>query len=82
MVSGPAAGLAALDAALDDAGLAADLVEYRFYHAARADLLRRLGRWRDASMAYRRALDLAHSEPERTFIAARLRLVERQALDG
>src|SRR5579875_1194664 len=47
---GPAAGLALLD------GLA--LQGYRYYHATRADLLRRLGRIRDARAAYARALEL------------------------
>ena len=54
-VAGPAAGLAAVDA------LAADpaMVEYRFFHATRADFLRRLGRWGEAADAYARALALS-----------------------
>lgn len=67
-VSGPAVGLAAVDA------LAADpaLVEYRFLHATRADFLRRLGRWGEAAGAYQRALALAPNGPERDFLELRV----------
>jgi RNA polymerase sigma-70 factor (ECF subfamily) len=78
MVSGPGAGLAVLD----DVALATELADYRFYHAARADLLRRLGRRQDAVAAYRRALELSLSGPERAFLVAQLRLAERPHLDG
>ena len=67
-VAGPAAGLAALGALSADPALD----EYRFFHAARADLLRRLGRWPEAIEAYRRALALATSGPERAFLERRL----------
>jgi RNA polymerase sigma-70 factor (ECF subfamily) len=49
-----------------------DLKEYHLFHAARADLLRRLGRHDDASQAYARAASLATSEAERTFLIDRL----------
>jgi RNA polymerase sigma-70 factor (ECF subfamily) len=49
-----------------------DLGEYHLFHAARADLLRRLGRDDEAPQAYARAANLAVSEPERRFLAARL----------
>jgi RNA polymerase sigma-70 factor (ECF subfamily) len=45
---------------------------YHYFHAARADLLRRLGRPAEARAAYERALKLAHSEPERRFLARRV----------
>jgi RNA polymerase sigma-70 factor (ECF subfamily) len=45
---------------------------YHLWHAARADLLRRLGRSEDARSAYTRALDLARSTPERRFLERRL----------
>jgi RNA polymerase sigma-70 factor (ECF subfamily) len=45
---------------------------YHLLHAARADLLRRLGRDREAAGAYRRALDLAANEAERRFLARKL----------
>jgi len=67
-VRGLEAGLAAVDALAADAALA----EYRFFHATRADLLRRLSRWGEASDAYRRALDLSPNGPERAFLERRI----------
>jgi RNA polymerase sigma-70 factor (ECF subfamily) len=61
----PETGLALVDA-ID--GLEA----YHLWHAARADLLRRLGRTEDARSAYTRALDLAGTDPERRFLERRL----------
>jgi RNA polymerase sigma-70 factor, ECF subfamily len=68
MRDGPAAGLALVDNLLGRGRLDA----YHLAHAARADLLRRLGRPAEARAAYRRALDLAGHEPERRFIRRRL----------
>jgi RNA polymerase sigma-70 factor (ECF subfamily) len=48
------------------------LDEYHLYHAARAELLRRLQRVDEAAAAYRRALELAQTEPERRFLSRRL----------
>ena len=48
------------------------LDEYRHYHSARADLLRRLGRTDEARDAYRRALALTEDGPERRFLERRL----------
>jgi RNA polymerase sigma-70 factor (ECF subfamily) len=62
---GPESGLAAID------GLQG-LDAYQYFHAARADLLRRLGRPAEARAAYERALELARTEPERRFLARRL----------
>ena len=45
-----------------------DLDNYHPWHAARADLLRRLGRYGEASIAYKRAADLAPTEAEREFL--------------
>jgi RNA polymerase sigma-70 factor, ECF subfamily len=45
---------------------------YHLFHAARADLLRRLDRREEAADAYRRALELAAGEPERRFLSGRL----------
>ncbi len=79
MADGPAVGLAMMD------GLAAggELDAYPYLHAARADLLRRLGRWSEADAAYRRALDLTTNGPERAFIEGRIREIEarRRAMD-
>jgi RNA polymerase sigma-70 factor (ECF subfamily) len=48
------------------------LDDYQYLHSTRADLLRRLGRTAEAQAAYRRALELAHAEPERRFLERRL----------
>ena len=45
---------------------------YHLYHAARADLLRRLGRNHEAAEAYRGALALATNEMERAYLQKRL----------
>ena len=48
------------------------LDDYRHLHAARADMLRRLERPQEAAAAYRRALALTESGPERRFLERRL----------
>jgi RNA polymerase sigma-70 factor (ECF subfamily) len=48
------------------------LDDYHLLHAARADLLRRLGRRAEAADAYRRALSLAPNPVERAFLEQRL----------
>ena len=48
------------------------LADYRHYHSARADLLRRLGRMAEAHDAYVRALELTEDGPERRFLERRL----------
>ena len=61
---GPEAGLAIVE------GL--DLAEYRYLHATRAELLRRLGRAEESRAAYARALELSHDEAERRLLERRL----------
>jgi RNA polymerase sigma-70 factor (ECF subfamily) len=68
-VSGPGAGLALID------GL--ELLRHRFFHAVRADLLRRLGRRAEAAAAYDAAMALAGNEADRAFLRQR-----RAALEG
>jgi RNA polymerase sigma-70 factor (ECF subfamily) len=68
MRDGPAAGLGLIDALL----VRGELGTYHLAHAARADLLRRLGNRDAARAAYERALALAHQEPERRFLMKRL----------
>jgi RNA polymerase sigma-70 factor (ECF subfamily) len=68
MRDGPASGLALIDTIL----ARGELQDYHLAHAARADLLRRLGRRDEARQAYRRTLQLASQEPERRFIERRL----------
>ena len=63
-IHGPEAGLAILDTL--------DLDHYRYFHSTHADLLRRAGRHGDARHAYQRALDLAQTDPERSFLRDRL----------
>jgi predicted RNA polymerase sigma factor len=60
----PAAALAAVDRL--------DLDGYLYFHSTRGELLRRLGRGGEARAAYRRALELATTVPERRFLARRL----------
>ena len=47
---------------------AIDLPKYHWYHAVRADLLRRIGRTGDAACAYRQALDHCDNKRERDFL--------------
>jgi RNA polymerase sigma-70 factor (ECF subfamily) len=54
------------------AGLDEELAGYHLLHAARADLLRRLGRDEEAAAAYRRALELARQPAQRAFLERRL----------
>ena len=69
MADGPDVGLALTDE------LADELDGYHLFHAARADLFRRLGRADDAAAAYRRALELTTNPEERAFLERRLREV-------
>ncbi|WP_433243359.1 RNA polymerase sigma factor [Actinomadura nitritigenes] len=68
MRDGPEPGLALLDELTG----AAELRRYPLFHAARADLLRRLGRTEEAAAAYRAALALAGNEPERATFRRKL----------
>ena len=68
MRDGPAAGLTLIEALAEG-----DLVHYRYAHAARADLLRRLGRNADAHAAYGKALALTEQAAERDFLENRMR---------
>jgi RNA polymerase sigma-70 factor (ECF subfamily) len=49
-----------------------DLDGYHYLHSTRAELLRRLDRTDEAREAYDRALELVHSDAERSFLEARL----------
>ena len=57
---------------IDRLGESGRLDGYHLYHAARADLLRRLGRNHEAADAYRGALALATNEMERAYLQKRL----------
>ena len=69
---GPEAGLDIVDRL--------GLDEYRYLHATRGELLRRLGRTDEAREAYRRALALVHDDAERRLLERRL--AELEAPDG
>jgi RNA polymerase sigma-70 factor (ECF subfamily) len=68
---GPAAALRQLDA-IDQP----DLAGYHLFHAARADLLRRLGRPAEAAIAYNAAIERTGNETERSFL-----IRQRDSLD-
>lgn len=68
MHDGEQAGLLEIDRLL----AAGELDGYHLAHAARADLLRRLGRREQAIAAYRQALALAQQGPDRHFLQRRL----------
>ena len=68
MAEGFDVGLRRLDALAGDERLAG----YPYYHSARADLLRRLGRAAEAVAAYRAALSLTSNEVERSFLGRRI----------
>ncbi|OZE39481.1 RNA polymerase subunit sigma-24 [Rhodococcus sp. 05-2254-6] len=68
MRDGPAAGLHELDLLVDEPSLR----RYHPYPMARADLLQRLGRFEEAAIDYRRALDFARTAPEKSLLRARL----------
>lgn len=68
MADGPDVGLALVDR-IDASG---ELDGYPYLHAARADLLRRLGRADEAVRAYRRALELTSNDTEQSFLQRRI----------
>jgi RNA polymerase sigma-70 factor (ECF subfamily) len=70
MAEGPERGLVLID------GLAEQLEDYHLLHAARADLLRRIGSNDEAAKSYQRALRLVTNESERRFLERRLREVQ------
>ena len=57
---------------IDEAGGNGKLEHYYLFHAARADLLRRLKRLQEATTAYRRALALTTNHVEQQYIRKRL----------
>ncbi len=75
MVSGPDEGLAWITR-VEATG---ELGDYHLLPAARADLLRRAGRGREAEPHYRRALELATNPAERLYLERRLREVSGSA---
>jgi RNA polymerase sigma-70 factor, ECF subfamily len=68
MSEGPGRGLALID----ELGASGELERYHLFHAARADMLRRLGSAAAAADAYRRALALMANGVERAYLERRL----------
>lgn len=68
MRDGPEAGLVRIEPLLSHETLG----RYRLTHAAKADLLRRLGRFSEAKTSYEAALALTRQEPEQRFLKRRL----------
>lgn len=75
MADGPRAGLAIID----ELAALGELDEYHLLHAARADMLRRLGSNAEAAEHYELALGLASNDSERRFLERRLREVRAPA---
>ena len=71
MARGPKAGLIIID----ELAAAGELEEYHLLHAARADMLRRLGVNSEAAESYELALKLVTNDSERRFLERRLREV-------
>ena len=63
---------------VEQAGESGELRDYHLFHAARADLLRRLGRKTDAASAYEQALRLATNGVEKEFLRRRLEELGRE----
>ncbi|MGH7413169.1 MAG: RNA polymerase subunit sigma-24, partial [Candidatus Rokuibacteriota bacterium] len=74
MVDGPRPALALID----ELATAGDLDRYHLLHAARADLLRRLGSSEEAVKSYATAIGLVTNDAERRFLERRLREVQRR----
>ena len=68
MSEGPECGLVLLD----EMGSSGALESYHLYHAARADLLRRMCRKAEALSAYHRALSLTANAVERRYVRRRI----------
>jgi RNA polymerase sigma-70 factor, ECF subfamily len=75
MAESPGAGLVLIN----ELAAADDLASYHLLHAARADLLRRLGSLPEAAESYAQALSLVTNDSERRFLERRLREVQPPA---
>jgi RNA polymerase sigma-70 factor (ECF subfamily) len=75
MVDGPAPALELIDSLV----ASGDLDDYHLLHAARADLLRRIGSAAEAAKSYERALALVTNGSERRFLERRLQGVQPPA---
>ena len=76
MAEGPQSGLGLID----ELAASGELNDYHLFHAARADLLRRMGSLRQAAESYLRALALVTNDRERRYLEGRLREVQHSNL--
>jgi RNA polymerase sigma-70 factor, ECF subfamily len=76
MSEGPEAGLLQID----ELGASGALEKYHLYHAARADLLRRMNRRKEAIAAYEKALSLAGNQVEIDYLKRRLTTLQSLAV--
>lgn len=67
---------------LEAAGAGGALENYYLFHASRADLLRRLGRIKEAVVSYTTALPLTTNQVEQKYIQRRLSELENKEYDG
>jgi RNA polymerase sigma-70 factor (ECF subfamily) len=72
MADGPQAALAQIA----EIATSGELDGYHLFHAARADLLRRIGSSAEAASSYERALELVTNDSERRFLERRLHEVQ------
>ena len=72
MAEGPERALQLIDSLVADG----NLEDYHLLHAARADMLRRIGSSHEAAKSYSRALALVTNHSERRFLERRLREVQ------
>jgi RNA polymerase sigma-70 factor, ECF subfamily len=75
MADGPQAAVRLID----ELAASGELEGYHLLHAARADMLRRLGLNREAAESYKHALGLVSNDGERRFLERRLREVTSSA---
>jgi RNA polymerase sigma-70 factor (ECF subfamily) len=77
MADSPRSGLALIDAL----SASNDLDDYHLLHAARADLLRRIGWPAEAAKSYERALSFVTNDSERRYLERRLREVQSSVVN-
>ena len=66
-------------ALIDRPAVAGALEQYRWLHTTRGELLRRLGRWEEATAAYMQALQLSDNTAERAFVTQQLAAIQAAA---
>ena len=74
MSSGLAEGLKHIE----QIGASGQLDRYYLYHAARADILRRIGRKKESASAYSKSLELATNKVEQQYLRRRLAEVQNR----